>query len=109
MEIPRLRVKSELQLLAYTTDTAIQDPRHVCDLHYSSQQHWILNPLSRNSQIPFFESITKLRSQVNQVASNSRMVEAQPLHSKDRLGMWTVSPVAGHGREKDYYIRDERE
>ena len=22
------------------------DPSHVCDLHYSSRQHWILNPLT---------------------------------------------------------------
>ena len=27
MEVPRLGVKSELQLLAYTTATAIRDPR----------------------------------------------------------------------------------
>ena len=37
MEVPRLGVKSELQLLAYTTAT--QDPSHFCDLHRSSQQH----------------------------------------------------------------------
>ena len=30
-------VKSELQLLAYTTATAIQDPNCACDLHHSSQ------------------------------------------------------------------------
>ena len=49
MEVPRLGVKSELQLLAYatTTATAMQDPSHICDLHHSSQQHWIFNPLSR--------------------------------------------------------------
>ena len=45
MEIPRLGVKSELQLLAYTTATVIQSVLH-CDLHNSSWQHWILNPLS---------------------------------------------------------------
>ena len=43
MEVPRLKVKSELQLLAYTIVTAIQDLRCVCDLHRSSQ---ILNPPS---------------------------------------------------------------
>ena len=36
MEVPRLRVESELQLLAYTMATAIQDPSRVCDLHLSS-------------------------------------------------------------------------
>ena len=46
MEFPRLGVKLELQLLAYTTATAMPDLSHVCDLHHSSWQHWILNPLS---------------------------------------------------------------
>ena len=45
MEVPRLGVKSELQLLAYTTATAIQDLSRVCDLHHSSRQCQILNPL----------------------------------------------------------------
>ena len=49
MEVPRLRVKSELQLPAYTTATAMPDPSNVCDLHHSSRQHWILNPLSEAS------------------------------------------------------------
>ena len=42
---PRLGVESELQLLAYTTATTMQDPSHVCDLHYSSWQCRILNPM----------------------------------------------------------------
>ena len=46
MEIPRLGVQSEVQLLAYATDTAIPDLSCVCDLHHSSWQHRILNPLS---------------------------------------------------------------
>ena len=45
-EVPRLRVKSELQLLAYTTNTATQDLSCICDLHHSSQQRRILNPRS---------------------------------------------------------------
>ena len=31
---------------AYATATPTQDPIHVCNLHHSSQQRWILNPLS---------------------------------------------------------------
>ena len=31
---------------AYTTATATPDPRYICDLRYSLQQCWILNPLS---------------------------------------------------------------
>ena len=46
MEVPRLGIQSDLQLLAYTTATAMPDPSHVCDIYHSSQQHQILNPLS---------------------------------------------------------------
>ena len=46
MEVPRLGVESELQLLAYATATAMQDPSRIYKLHHSSQQCQILNPLS---------------------------------------------------------------
>ena len=49
MEIPRLGVKLELQLLAYATATEKPDLSHMCYLHHSSQQHWILNPLKEAS------------------------------------------------------------
>ena len=42
MEVPRLGVKSEPQLPA----TAMWDLSHVCNLHHSSWQCWILSPLS---------------------------------------------------------------
>ena len=45
MEVPRLGVKSELQLPAYTTATATSDPSCVCNIHHSSQQHRNLKPL----------------------------------------------------------------
>ena len=44
LEVPRLGVHSELQLLAYTTITS--DLSHVWDQHHSSWQRLILNPLS---------------------------------------------------------------
>ena len=47
MEVPRLWVKLELQLPAYPTATAMQEPSCVCDLHHSSRQCRILNPLSK--------------------------------------------------------------
>ena len=46
MEFPRLGVKSQLQLQGYATATTMLDLSRVCDLHYSSWQHQILNPLS---------------------------------------------------------------
>ena len=45
MEIPKLGVESELQVLAYTTVTAMWDLRSICSLYHSSQQYWISNPL----------------------------------------------------------------
>ena len=47
MKVPRLGAEPELQLLTYTTATATQDPSRICDLHHSSQQRQILNPLSK--------------------------------------------------------------
>ena len=43
MEVPKLGVQLELQLLAYATATGTPDPSHVCDLYHSSQQYRILN------------------------------------------------------------------
>ena len=48
MEVPRVGVESELQLLAYTTATATPDPSCVCDLHHGSWQRWILNLLRKS-------------------------------------------------------------
>ena len=63
MEVPRLGVESKLKLPAYSTAIATWDLSRVCDLHHSSRQHQILNPLSEardqtyvlmdTSQIPF--------------------------------------------------------
>ena len=49
MEVPRLEVESVLQLPPCTTATAIQDltASVTYDLYHSSQQHQILNPLSK--------------------------------------------------------------
>ena len=44
MDVPRLGVKLELQLPAYTTVTATPDLSPVFDLHSSSRQCQILNP-----------------------------------------------------------------
>ena len=40
MDIPRLGIEPELQLLGYTTATTTWDPSRICNLH------WILNLLS---------------------------------------------------------------
>ena len=47
MEVPRLGVKTELQLPAYTTATETSDLSHVYNLHHSSWQGGILSPRSK--------------------------------------------------------------
>ena len=46
MEVPRLGVQSEVQPPAYIRATATLDLSLICNLHHSSQQYQILNPLS---------------------------------------------------------------
>ena len=43
MEVPRLGVQSEWQMLAYATGTATWDLTCICDLQHSSRQRRILN------------------------------------------------------------------
>ena len=47
IDVPRLGVRSELQLLTCATATAAQDLSDICNLHHSSPQRRILNPLMR--------------------------------------------------------------
>ena len=46
VEVPGPGVELDLQLPAYTTASATQDPSCIFDLHHSSWQHQILDPLS---------------------------------------------------------------
>ena len=91
MEVPRLRVKLELQLWGYTTAMATLDPSHICDLHCSLQQCQTLNPLSR----PVIEPTSSQRLyQVLNLLSykgNSRGGEGGPrfgLEMKDAFVTW---------------------
>ena len=45
MDVPGLRVESDLQLPVYTI--AMPGLCHVCNLHHSLWQLWILGPLSK--------------------------------------------------------------
>ena len=46
VEVPRLGDESELQLPSYATAAATPDLSCICDLHHSSRQCQILNPLT---------------------------------------------------------------
>ena len=47
MEVSRLRVELELQLLAYATAMVIPGLSHICSLRCGLLQSWILNPLGK--------------------------------------------------------------
>ena len=47
MEVPKLGVASELQPPAYTAAAAAWELSLLFNLHHSSQQRWIFNPLSK--------------------------------------------------------------
>ena len=66
MEVPGLGGELELQLAAYTTAPATQDLSLVCDLHHSSQQCRILNPLS------------EARNQARILVDTSGFITAEP-------------------------------
>ena len=46
LEVPRLGIESELQMLAYSPATAIPDPSYVSNLHHSSEPCWIAGYLT---------------------------------------------------------------
>ena len=70
MDIPRIGMELELHLTTYTTAPAMPDPTCVCDLHHSSQQHWILNPLSKaRDQTPILVDTSWLHFLCNTVGS----------------------------------------
>ena len=63
MKVPRLGVKSELQLLAYTTATAMWDPCCIFSLYHSSWQHQILNLLSEaRDRTPIFMDTSQVHN-----------------------------------------------
>ena len=98
MEVPRLRVKSELQLPAYPTATATPDPRQTPDLCRRWRQRWILNPLSEArdptcilmeaSQIPFCRAMTGTPTLVQILLFFNFFFKAAPTHMEvSRLGV----------------------
>ena len=52
LEVPRLGVKLELQLLAYAIATATPDLSSICDIDHSSWQCQTLNPPSEARDQP---------------------------------------------------------
>ena len=83
MGVWRWGVKSELQLLAYTTATATRDPSRICDLHLSSPQCRILNPMS------------KARDRIC-VLMDVRFVSAEPWRELPHVVSSILAPLPAH-------------
>ena len=58
MKVPRPGLILEPQPPAYTTATATPDLSWVYDLHHSSRQRWILNPLSEATDWTFVHVVS---------------------------------------------------
>ena len=97
MEVPRLEVQSELQLPAYSTATATQDPSHVCDLHQSSRHRWILNLLSEaRDQTRNLIVTSQIRFRCTTIGTPGNLnVNKQDSNSADPiLGVfWRIIPI----------------
>ena len=65
MEVPRLGVELEWQLLAYATAIAMWDLSRVCDIHHSSWQCWIWHRLAAAAllawEVPFATGVALKR------------------------------------------------
>ena len=81
MEVPRLGVESEMQLPAYTTAIATQDPSCICDLHHSSRQHWILNPLSKaRDRTPVLMDVSQVRYLLSHEGNSHHILKDREEH-----------------------------
>ena len=80
MEVPRLGVESELQPPAYTTATATRDPSLICNLHHSSRQRWIFNPLIKARNQTCLLMDTSLVLNLLSYSGNSQIVFSKESH-----------------------------
>ena len=70
MEVPRLGIELELQLLAYATATAMPDPCHICYLHHGLWECWILNQLTEvRDQTGIFMDTSQVLNQLSQMGT----------------------------------------
>ena len=90
MEVPRLVVESALQLPSYTTATVTPGPSCLCDLHHSSQQRQILNPLSSGMK-PASSQDTMLGSNLLSLNRNSSIFLIQSIYHFQRMLLYINS------------------
>ena len=90
MEVPRLRVKSELQTTAYARDLS-----RVCDLHYSSWQGQIPDPLSEaRNQTCILMVTSRISSHCTATGTPHLSFNSHYLplcHNHSRFSVWLLS------------------
>ena len=101
MEVPRLGVELELQLPAYATATAIPDQSPICNLCFSSRQHWILNPLS---EVRDWTCILMATSWLLNLLRHNGNAEWNILDGLLWLRIWVQGDRRGHGKEDEEHL-----
>ena len=97
MEVPRLGVKSGLQLPAFTTATATPDLNRVCDLHHSSRQCRILNPLSEaRDGAPILMDTSWVLNPLSHNGNSLESVSGSPTSSRQDPPGHTFLQAAAH-------------
>ena len=89
MEVPRLGVEKELQLMAYAAVTAMPGLSHICNLHLSSCQCQILNPLSEaRDQTQILMDISRVLNPLNHNGdSKLGLLASRAVRNKILLGV----------------------
>ena len=113
MEVPRLGVKSKLQLQAHTSATATHYPSHICDIHHSSQQlltHWEkpgIEPVSSWILTGFINHWAMTGTPCGSLL-NSFLDEAKDqhlaAHPRDLLETWDVGIVSHLFLLQHFYV-----
>ena len=81
------QARGRIRATAYATVTATRDPSHVCNLHHSSWQHGILNPLN------------KPRDRTDIFMDTSWVLNPPSLNGNSSGKLWTLSRPKEAGRQ----------
>ena len=92
----------ELQMPAYTTATAMQDLSCFCDLHLSSQQHQILNPLSkaRDGTCILWDASQIRSTEPRQELQERSLFSPQDVYYNHNIGLGFVKVVLNSPRKQ---------
>ena len=97
MEVSRLGVKSELQLLAYTTASAMPDLSCSCDLHHRAWQCQILNPLIKvRDQISILMDASQVLNLLSHKGNSKNILLMEEICHCSALAALNLRPRCGN-------------